>query len=195
MRSLLSKAVLAAAFMGLAIGGATRAQSGDNDGCSNATLKGDYAFTVSGWFTAVVNGVPVTVQRLGVAMTKFDGMGGLQQVDFVASSVPPPGTPAGAPPNQWPTVPTDGVTGFHTEETGTYTVHSDCTGTFTINFPKFSNGIPGAVIVTKFVLADHGRSIYTVVTSLTPPGAPAALPPTAVFISSQGHKLGRVGEE
>jgi len=192
MRSLLSRVLLAAAILALAIGGTTRAQSWDNDGCSNATLNGDYAFTVSGSF--IVPGGP-TVQRLGVAMTHFDGMGGLKQVDYVVSNVPPPGTPPGAPPKEWPTAPSDSVTGFHIDETGTYTVHSDCTGTFTINFPKFSNGIPGAVIVTKFVLANHGRSIYTVVTSLTPPGAQAALPPTAVFITSQGHKLGQLGPE
>jgi len=68
MRSLFSKAVVAAAIMTVAIGGTTRAQSGDNDGCSNATLNGDYAFTVSGSFiTTPPGGAPVTVQRLGVA--------------------------------------------------------------------------------------------------------------------------------
>jgi hypothetical protein len=190
MRSLFSKAVVAAAIMTVAIGGTTRAQSGDNDGCSNATLNGDYAFTVSGSFiTTPPGGAPVTVERLGVAMTHFNGKGGLTQVDYVASNVPPPALP-GMPPG---IPPTDNVTGFHINETGTYTVHSDCTGTFTIDFPEFSNGWSGAVIETKFVLANHGRSIYTVVTSLTPPGPPGSkpvpLPMTSVLISSEGHKL------
>ena len=189
MRSLLLKQAFATAVMALAMVGTTRAQSWDNDGCSNATLNGDYAFTVSGWFnTTNPAGLPVTVQRLGIAMTHFDGLGGLKQVDYVVSNVAPPGIP-----------PTDNVTGFHINETGTYTVNSDCTGTFTINFPQFTNGVPGAIIVTKFVLANHGRSIFTVVTSLTPPPQPgkpaAALPPGAVFISSEGHKLGRFGED
>ena len=43
-------------------------------GCTNATLKGNYAFTVSGEiFLATPDGL-VTVQRQGVAMTHFDGV-------------------------------------------------------------------------------------------------------------------------
>lgn len=51
---------------------------------------------------------------------------------------------------------------------------------------------PGAIIVVKFLLSDHGRAIHTVVTSLTPPGASEAVP---ALIRSEGHKLGRVREE
>jgi hypothetical protein len=56
--------------------------------------------------------------------------------------------------------PTDPVTGFHTDEKGTYTVHQDCTGTFTINNPPLVNkltgtSVPGAIIVVKFLLSDH----------------------------------------
>jgi hypothetical protein len=47
-------------------------------GCSNQTLQGDYAFRVSGEvFTPA--GV---VNRDGVAMTHFNGQGGLSQVDW-----------------------------------------------------------------------------------------------------------------
>jgi hypothetical protein len=159
---------------------AAQAQSSDNDGCSNSTLKGDYAFTVSGQIF-VPNG-PV-VQREGVAMTNFDGEGNLSQVDFVLSS---PNAPA--PPG---TSPVDSVTGFHTEEKGTYTVHSDCTGTFTIKSPNLTtstgSSIPGAIIVVQFVLSNGGRSIHTVVSSLTPAGAPGPVP---ALIRSEGHKLG-----
>jgi hypothetical protein len=186
---LFSKVVLAAVLVTLAISVSTKAQTGDNDGCSNATLNGDYAFTVSGTFIDTIPQPPpapakvVPVQRLGVAMTHFNGTGGLTQVDFVVSNVPPPGV-----------APTDPVTGFHTGEWGTYTVHSDCTGTFIIHFPDFTTpvgNIPGAIIVTNFVLSNHGRSIHTVVTSLTPPVGTAS----EVFISSEGHKLGIVGQE
>ena len=167
---------------------ASSAKAQDNDGCGQATLKGDYAFTVSGTFW-VGPGNSIAVQREGVAMTHFDGAGNLWQVDFVLSSPNAP-APPGVPP-------TDPVTGFHIDEKGTYTVQQDCTGTFTINNPPLVNKLtgastPGAIIVVKFLLSDHGRAIHTVVTSLTPPGASEAVP---ALIRSEGHKLGRVREE
>ena len=183
MRSLW-KLVLAGAFAASMMSVSTRAQSTDNDGCSNATLYGDYAFTVSGQIF-IPNGP--TIQRQGVAMTHFDGAGGLTQVDFVLSS-PNAGSPPGASP-------TDPVTGFHTQEKGTYTVHSDCTGTFTINFPDIttpSGGtISGAIVVVKFVLSNHGQRVHTIVTSLTPPGATGPVP---ALVTSEGWKLGSLSE-
>ena len=41
--------MLAAAIALPALSDVARAQNGDNDGCTNATLKGDYAFSVKGW--------------------------------------------------------------------------------------------------------------------------------------------------
>jgi hypothetical protein len=93
----------------------------------------------------------------GVAMTTFDGNGGLTQVDWIMRngvSDPPP-TP-----------------GFHDNETGTYTVNADCTGNAEIDFPIPPGGTSGAVITLKFVLGDHGRVIHTIVTSLRPPNTP-----------------------
>lgn len=179
MKSWLLKAAGILGATCLALSGTTRAQSTDNDGCSNATLTGDYAFTISGQIF-VPNGP--TIQREGIAMTHFDGTGNLSQVDFVLSSpnaVAPPGF----------SLPTDPVTGFHIQETGTYTVYSDCTGTFTINFPAATSNIgpiPGAVLVAKFVLGNAGRLVHSIVTSLTPPGAPGPIP---ALIRSEGHKL------
>ena len=128
---------------------ASSAKAQDNDGCGQATLKGDYAFTVSGTFW-VGPGNSIAVQREGVAMTHFDGAGNLWQVDFVLSSPNAP-APPGVPP-------TDPVTGFHIDEKGTYTVHQDCTGTFTINNPPLVNKLtgattPGAIIVVRFLLS------------------------------------------
>jgi hypothetical protein len=170
------KLIFVGAIALLAVGAQARAQSTDNDGCTNRTLKGDYAFTVSGtiWVTDP-EGVLEEVQRGGIAMTHFDGAGNLTQVDFVMAghnNLPTPPAP-----------PSDPVTGFHTMETGKYTVYSDCTGTFTINSP-------GTVIVTKFVLSNHGRSIHTIVTSLTLPSGPVT-----ALIHSDGHKLGKIEEE
>jgi hypothetical protein len=160
-------------------GRSVRAQSIDNDGCSNATLAGDYAFTVSG---KIFLPTGIVVEREGIAMTHFDGGGNLTQVDFVLSS-----PNAGPPPGS---APVDPITGFHTQETGTYSVYSDCTGTFTIHFPPFTTSaggsISGAIIVVKFALSNGGRSIHTVVVSLTPPGGSGPIP---ALIRSEGRKL------
>lgn len=169
-------AMVVIVFLG---GTSARGQSSDSDGCSNAALTGDYAFTISGQIF-IPNGS--TIEREGIAMTHFDGAGNLSQVDFVLSS-----PNALAPPGF--SLPTDPLTGFHTQETGTYTVYADCTGTFTINFPPAASSIgpiPGAVLVAKFALSNRGRSIHAVVTSLTPPGAPGPIP---AVIRSEGHKL------
>jgi len=183
MRSFYWK-VLLAAGLAAALSVTAKAQNLDNDGCSDATLKGDYGFTVSGH---VFLPTGLVVQRLGVAMTHFDGHGTLTQEDLVLSSPnapPPPGVS-----------PTDAA-GFNINETGTYAVNMDCTGTFTINMPNLTTPaggtVKGAVITVHFVLSNLGRSVHTVVTSLTPPGAPGPVP---VLISSEGHKLGRIEED
>ena len=135
---------------------AAQAQAGV---CGNQTLHGSYAFRVSGEvFTP--GGV---VNRDGVAMTHFDGNGNLTQVDWVvANGVPVPG-----PPNQY---------GFHDMETGSYTVNPDCTGNAQINFPTPPNGTSGAVIDLMFVIGDSGRTIHTIVSSLTPPNSTTPVP-------------------
>src|ERR1700745_1806921 len=84
--------VIAASITLLALSGAARAQNDDNDGCSNSTLKGDYAFTLSGQILGP-NGTSTLVN--GVAITNFDGKGGLTQVDFVVTNPP---APAGGEP-------------------------------------------------------------------------------------------------
>jgi hypothetical protein len=182
MRTWLVRAILTSGVAMLALAGTARAWE---EPCRDkeAVLNGDYAFTVSGQiFTP-----SATISREGVALTHFDGKGKLTQVDFVLSSP----LPAGAP--KPPAEPTDTSTGFNNNETGTYTVNSDCTGTFEIDDPPATTAtgatVPGAIIKVMFVLSDHGRSIHTIVFSLTPPGAPAPVP---VLIRSEGHKLGTV---
>jgi hypothetical protein len=161
------------------------AKAWDSEGCSNATLNGDYGFTVSGQFYVPgPNNTTVVILREGVAMTHFDGKGGLSQVDFVLSSPNAP-APPGMPP-------TNG-NGFHSDEDGTYTVNSDCTGTFTIINPDFvGTTIPGAQITTKFVLSDHGHAIHTIVTSLIPPGAKMPVP---ALIHSEGRKFETIDKD
>jgi hypothetical protein len=115
------------------------AVTADGDGpalCSNRTLRGDYGFNVDGQIFPP--GGPPLVLR-GVAMTTFDGHGGLTQVDHA--------TVNGVPRWQgWrPAV-------------GTYELNPDCTGTGEI-IP--SDG--GPTIRLHMVVFDRGRQVRTVV--------------------------------
>jgi hypothetical protein len=161
-----------------------RAQNNDHDGCSNSTLKGDYAFTISG---QIFNQNGTFTQVNGVAMTNFDGeadaqgKGGLTQVDFIVSNPPLPGPPP----------PTDPLTSFRTQESGTYQVFPDCTGKATINFPPLQHGL---VIQLTFVLSNQGRKIHAVVSTLTAPtpGGPVTIP---AAISAVAEKVGTIRRE
>jgi hypothetical protein len=146
-------------------------QGNDNDGCTDATPSGDYAFRVSGQL--LPPGAP-PIQRDGVAMAHFDGSGGLSQVDFIMSN----GLPTSGP--------TDPLTGFHTDEKGWYKVFPDCTGTAEIDFPKPPGSSSGAVIDLMFVLSNHGRTIHTIVTRLLPPGSTTPMPAS---IHSDAEKI------
>lgn len=147
--------------------------------CSNATLMGTYAFRVSGE-VFVPGSNTIAAYRDGVAMTHFDGMGGLSQKDFIMANG------AQSPPT--------GV--FNSEPTGTYTVNADCTGKATIIVPSpcKNSGCNNGEIDLEFVLADGGRVIHTIVKKLTPPGTltPVYNPtpsPVPANIHSDAEKL------
>jgi hypothetical protein len=152
MKTRLWSGMLTATVALLALGGVAQAQSTDNDRCSNSTLRGDYGFTVHGEFLGIVTASgpqffssPVPID--GVAMTNFDGKGNLTQVDFVmVNGMEVPATPSDIDPK----------TGFHINETGHYTVFPDCTG-------KLELDLPGVVVKAKFVLANQGRDIHSVI--------------------------------
>ena len=59
----------------------------DDYGCSNANLRGSYAFTIEGQTLGIVGSpdqpLPAPIPVNGVAMTWFDGKGKLTQVDYV----------------------------------------------------------------------------------------------------------------
>jgi len=119
--------------------GSAYAQRESPSACNNRIIAGNYGFTIQG---NKLGGQGPTGPQVGVAMTQFDGKGGLTQIDTV-------------------TVSGDVVADFtHTPATGTYTVNSDCTGTFTINF---TDGRPP--LATNFVVVEGGLEIDTVVTS------------------------------
>ena len=112
--------------------------------CNNLLITGVYGFTIEG---AKLAGPGPTGPQTGVALTEFDGRGGLTQVDAV-------------------TIGGVEVSDFtHPPATGTYTVNSNCTGMFTINF---TDGRP--TVSTYFVVVDNGNEIDTVVKGV-PPGS------------------------
>lgn len=124
----------------LALGGMTAAQAQDDHAvCNNRLIAGHYGFTLEG---NKLGGVGPVGPQVGVAMTEFDGKGGLTQIDTI-------------------TVSGEDVADFtHTPATGTYKVNSDCTGTFTIDF---TDGRPP--VAANFVVVEDGVEIDTVVIS------------------------------
>jgi hypothetical protein len=157
----MSKSICAWA-LGVICSFSTVASHGQDWGCNSETIKGDYAVRVSGE-TFVPPTAPdqlptIAAYRDGIARVHFDGNHTLTQVDYVvANGVVVPGPPDG--------------NGFHTDETGTYTVNENCTGSAEIDFPTPPKGISGAVIKVLFVISDDGRLINEIVTSLTPPNS------------------------
>jgi len=77
MKSSSLRGMLAAAVVFPALGGVAWAGGGDDLGCSNATLNGDYAFSVLTIVAASPPG-PGVVVGLGT----FDGRGGFTQIDY-----------------------------------------------------------------------------------------------------------------
>jgi hypothetical protein len=76
-KGMLGKGMLAAAIALPALSGMARAQSTDNDGCTNATLQGDYAFPV----------IDFILPQVVVGIGGFDGRGGFAQVDYIGDSL------------------------------------------------------------------------------------------------------------
>jgi hypothetical protein len=131
-------------------GGTVQAGVTDDFGCSDATLKGEYAFGVTNYAS------PLVVAGIKV----FDGKGNLTQRDYAGDSVPAEFSPPG-------------------QETGTYKVFPDCTGSMVINLnalgvPPVTT--QGGVINILFVISDGGRHIHEVLSKFTPPGSPGPVP-------------------
>jgi hypothetical protein len=152
MKSWLWKGTLAAAIALLALSDVARAQSSDNDGCTNATLKGDYAFAVTGW---TLSPGPLWVPNFVVGIGRFDGRGGFTQVDYPADGLR-----------------TSNLTDFRMGQTGSYTVNPDCTGSqeINLNVPGVPPGTSRGLIENMFVISGGSRSIHGVVAEFTPPG-------------------------
>jgi hypothetical protein len=138
-----------------ALSGVAWAGAGDDFGCSNATLKGEYSFGVTAYTPAPSLNIPTEVVT-GIKV--FDGKGNLTQRDYQGDNLAGPGF---APPGQ---------------EKGTYKVNPDCTGSMVINLNvPVKTGSTG-VIKIKFVISNGGSHIHEVVSEFTPPGAAGPVP-------------------
>ena len=148
MKSWLWKGMLAAAIALPALSGVVWAQG--HEGCSNATLKGEYAFAVTAYTPP---GLPDGPPQVVVGIAINDGKGKFTQRDYGGDSLR-----------------TRDQTDFSTGETGTYKVNSDCTGSAVINLNvPVAQGSTG-VIKTVFVISGGGRSTHGVVSEFIPPG-------------------------
>jgi hypothetical protein len=159
MNSWVSKGIVVATAIVLqALTSAARAGESDDLGCSNATVKGAYAFGVTAYTPPGTNGPPQVITGIAV----FDGKGKFTQRDYAGDSVPAEFSPPG-------------------QETGTYKVNHDCTGSSVLNLnipvPIGSTG----VIKTLFVLSDGGRHIHGVVSEFTPPTFTSPVPTQTSF--------------
>ena len=154
MKSWFWKGTLAAAIVFPALSGAAWAGGNDDFGCSNATLKGEYAFGVTAYTPAgLPNGPPQVITGIRV----YDGNGHFEQRDYAGDSVPAEFAPPG-------------------QETGTYQVNSDCTGSdeLDLNVPDSPPGT--GVIKVLFVISDGGRHVHEVVSELIPPFSSGRVP-------------------
>ena len=133
----------------LAIGVTAHAQAGDSYGCSNATLKGEYAFGVTAYTPP---GFPGGPPQVVAGIKYFDGRGNFTQRDYIGDSLR-----------------TMGQTDFSTGETGTYTVNSNCTGSAVLNLNVPGSPPSTGVLKIMFVISNGGRHIREVVSEFTPP--------------------------
>jgi hypothetical protein len=154
-------AVMRLAIFGLAAIGGLHAQG--TQGCSNFTIFGQYAFTITGQILAPA---AVAGPVAGVALTTFDGFGNLTQVDHVTHNGVLPVEP-------W------------RPATGTYSVNQDCTGTFTFTPMPTNPADSGPALTVFFVIAQGGTEIHTAVSgSPNSPAFVASLNSTGVRVVS-----------
>lgn len=148
-RSNIAKTFAIAALSVFALGIAPAANA-ENKGCSQANLKGTFAYTSTGFIVAAPI-APLVGPSAEVGAQYFDGKG---SVTFTFNSS------------------LNGMTGSGTA-TGTYTVNEDCTGTFTEVTPQFTShysfvidesgtGFQAICQDTGVVVSRFGRKLYPI---------------------------------
>jgi hypothetical protein len=120
MKTWLSKGLLAAVIALPAMSGTAWAH--DDGGCSEATLRGDYAFSV----------VDLTTQGVVIGLATFDGKGGFAQIDYPGDRLR-----------------TAGTLDFRMGQTGSYTVDRNCTGTMEINLGGGVGVVTNAFVISN----------------------------------------------
>jgi hypothetical protein len=127
---------LLAASMFYAQGVVAQEQSDKVKGCSNATLRGSFAYTSTGTLLPAYVPPPFAGPFAEVGRQTFDGKGNTDATATVSSN---------------------GNINNVTID-GTYTVNPDCTGTMTLNVSPF-----GSTVHANFVIADNGAELRAIV--------------------------------
>ncbi|MGU7780013.1 hypothetical protein [Burkholderia sp. PU8-34] len=121
--------------------------------CSSATLKGAYGFIGHGDILGLIGADgkvhPYAAASIldDVALVTFDGVGHFSRTDF--------GVIGGLPKG--------GQTTFNPDQTGTYTVNSDCTGTMKTTYTAGGPVPAGVETDLNIVVAADGTLIESVV--------------------------------
>lgn len=144
--------VLAATAVALLAFGGTASAGGL---CSNQTLKGPYGFTATGQVLGLLDSggqlhafsTPAPLDD--VAIINFDGGGKFSRTDF--------GNVSG--------VPKGGQTAFNPNQSGKYTLNSDCTGNMTISYDN------GVVLLLQMVVDADASEVRAIVSTEFVPGA------------------------
>jgi hypothetical protein len=155
------------AILILVCAGLNAQDEGNGNRCNEATIKGAYGFTVSGTRPSGPPPAPLE-QFVGLALTQFDGHGGLIQSA---------GSSHGS------------ITGDSPTDTGsgTYSLNPDCSGTMTLNI---SGRTPAVLLKLWIVVVNRGKEIHTVVMTPTPNGTPV---PASNLTTSHGTRIGPPG--
>ena len=116
------KGMMTAAIALPALTGAAWAGGSDDLGCSDATLQGDYAFSV----------MDLTTQTVVIGLGTFGGKGGFAQIDYPGDRLR-----------------TDGTLDFRMGQTGSYTVDRNCTGNMEINLGGGVGVVTNAFVISN----------------------------------------------